>query len=932
MSGLYRFDGIRFERYRPPAGQSLRSNDISALRVLSDGSLWVGYRFGGASRITTSKLTTFSADDGLPSSTVWDLTRDSSGTIWAATRAGIFRLAGARWQPFELDGQTPTPHALSMLTDRHGTVWAATSAGVFALRRGGDRFTRRGPPLGDVVGGAIREAPDGSVWGASMTAGLVLLSASTKETLAERTDVGRSGARTLLIDHSGALWMTVGDRLRRLARPSRTTVTSRSAFDAENELPRASHAAVLAMLEDREGNVWIGGEHGLERFRETKLTRALIPRAVLGPALATGDAGTVWLGAAVGGMYSLGPTTRRIADGPSDISCMYRDRLGQLWVGTDHGLWQRRDGKFLRTALPARFAKASIQALARDRSGRLWLSAVGAGVIRLTDGTWSDFGADAGLENTPAISIVEDGSDRVWLGYTGGRLALVVRRADGSDSTRLFTNADGVRVGNVSAVFVRNSRVWVGGDHGIAYLEGTRFRSVAFAGDEAPRGVSGIVETIDGDLWLNGADGVMRLPADELREARRDSSFQVRPERFDYRDGIDGIAPQIRPQPSVIESTDGRLWFVTSSQVLSVDPRRVLRNALAPPVAILELTSRARVQAPSDRIVLPPLTTALQVRYTALSLSVPDRVRFKYRLDGADTTWQDAGTRREAFFTNLRPGSYRFRVTAANEDGVWNARGDSIDVVITPTFAQTPAFLALCVLVAVAAIWLLLQRRVRRADAAARAQFEVTLAERTRIARELHDTLLQDFSGVAMQLHAVQRLLDTRTEQAAQVLTRAIATADVALRDARHAVWEMRSPELDSLDLPEALEAAARTALSSAGTAVTIDVRGERRRLPDEISVTAFRIGREAVANAARHAHANRVTLDFVYEATQFTLRIQDDGQGFSATSSTTTPEGHWGIVGMRERARRVGGSLNVTTAVGEGTLVVLQLPLPRES
>jgi signal transduction histidine kinase len=369
-----------------------------------------------------------------------------------------------------------------------------------------------------------------------------------------------------------------------------------------------------------------------------------------------------------------------------------------------------------------------------------------------------------------------------------------------------------------------------------------------------------------------------------------------------------------------------------------VDPAHLRRNPVPPPVQIRALVAAGRRHT-AGRVALPTRTTELQIAYTALSLVVPERVRFRYRLTGRnagwreaswrDTSWQDAGARREAIYTNLGPGSYRFQVTASNDDGAWNAAGAAVDFVIPPTFVQTNAFLALCAAALGAAVWLLVLLRHRQLAHALRLRFEATLAERTRIAQELHDTLLGGFAGVTAQLYAVRGLLTARPADAAATLSRALATADVALREARNAVWEMRSPALDAGDLPDALAAAARDALATTSISFRLTVRGDRRALPPAVEFTAFRVAREAVTNAAKHANARVIALELCYGPQALALTVRDDGCGLtSADVDGARHDGHWGVVGMRERARKAGGTLDIAAAPGGGTQVTVTLPL----
>ena len=959
-TGLYRFDGMRFEHFDPPSGTSMPSL-VNMLLALPDGSLWIGYAFGGASVLAGGRLVNYTERDGLPRGTVTAFARDSDGTVWAATTTGLARLVRGRWQRVGAELGFPGGLTADLLVDRRGTLWASEISGVYVLRRGARGFVRWAPSLDKSPGGSgmPREASDGSVWGASLSRGLVRLSdAAGGQLSSEALAYHDSGWSGLLVDRGAHAWL-IGQffALVRVPLPA-TGAGSGPPAPAKPETLTFSRAAGMSgdlpssVLEDREGNVWVGTEGGVDQFRATKLTPVTWPRPIYLPAIAAGDSSALWVASwSTPVMAIRNRGDDRLVAAPEvtpPITCAYRDLEGDVWLGGPSGLWQLHGDTRARVALPTEATGTEIQAVARDRDGTLWLAARGRGTFRRRKGTWERFATPPGIDEQGAITVVADSAGRVWVGYPHSRLARVA-----GDVAQVYAEADGLSVGNVTAVSVHGKHVWVGGEHGVALLDdvggvgqrrapGAPFRPLVVAA-EPLRGVTGIIETGAGDLWLNGANGVTRVPAAEVAHAIGDSASTARAERFDFRDGLDGTATQMRPLPSAVQATDGRLWFSTERGVVSVDPARLRRNSIAPPVQIRVVSAAGQGYAATDsHVALPKRTTEVQIEYTALSLSVSERVRFRYRLIGKsagwrdvsshDATWQDAGARREAIYTNLAPGTYHFQVAATNDDGVWNDQGASIDLVIPPTFVQTNAFFALCVLAAAAAIWLVLQWRQRQAARALRAHFEATLAERTRIAQELHDTLLQGFSGVTAQLYAVRRLLASRPTEAARTLANAVATADSTLREARHAVWEMRSPELTERDLPDAVAAASRDALAATPIDLQLNVRGDRRPLPREIEVTAFRICREAVTNAAKHANARSVALDMEYGPRALTVTVSDDGCGIvPSVVDSAAHDGHWGVVGMRERATHAGGTLDIAAAPGGGTRVTLSLPLDDE-
>ena len=938
-TGLYRFDGVRFERYER-AGQPLPSNNVATLLALPDSSLWIGYRFGGFSRLTRTDLANFGEGTGCPPGTVSGLARDRAGVMWIATSNGLNRFIDGRCTRIGAEHGLPVGYIHSIKVDRRGTIWAATFAGVFNLPAKATTFIRRAPTLGDGDPGALAESPDGSVWGASTVAGPVRLSTPTGAEPARNratsaalrsSAFGLSGvpAETMLIGSDGALWIGAIDRLERSTR-----ATEFAARANTPELPQhmaridgLSGNTVTSMLEDRENNIWVATEGGLDRFRVAKLTTVAVPGKLLAPVIVPDTGRTVWAASLVTPMMKITDGAVDVAGSPHAIESVARARDGTIWLGGRGRLFHTRRDGFDQVPLPASASASTVQAIAEDRSGSVWISVLRQGVFRRTGAVWKRVGASWGLDTTAAVSIVADSSGSVWLGYTRSRVVQVR-----GDSARTFATAQGLTVGNVTALVPLGDSAWVGGEFGLAQVTRNRVTRILAEGNRPFRGVSGIVQREQGELWLNGADGITRIPVDEVAHALRDTAYRVRAELLDSRDGLDGIAPQLRPLPSAVAGSDGRIWFVSGSSIFWIDPRAVHRNTLAPPVGITALEADDHVFSADSTPMLPRGTTAVRIRYTALSLAIPERVRFRYKLDGIDKTWQDGGVRREASYANLGAGKYGFRVIASNDDGVWNEAGAVLTFVIPPTFVQTRTFAALSVISAGMLLWILFQYRQRRVVQAMRARFDVTLAERTRIAQELHDTLLQNFMGITLQLHTVERLLGARPSDAAAMLSRAIAHAQSAVREARRAVWNMRSPQLAAQSFTEALADVGRTAIGDRAIELRVDVSGTPQPLSADVENVLLRVTGEAVTNSVAHAEPSEIAIKLIYQRASIGLSVRDDGLGFSTERADCAEQsGHWGLVGMKERAAAVNGTIDIASTMGEGTIVTLVVPI-RES
>ena len=925
-TGLYRFDGVRFELFEPPADQSMPSANVSALFATPDSGLWVGYRFGGVSLIHRGTIRSYGAADGVPRGTVLSLMRDAPGTTWIATTGGLARFAEGRWHiAGPPEGLTEGP-VTAILADRKGRLWVSADSGVFLRARNAASFERVGPPLNpsgvDKSYTYLQQAPNGAIWGSSEESGLRLLA---------RADDGRDAlprarhcqAKAFLMDRVGAVWLAC-TRNRGIERVWLYPPPGASQRSEPQRLTIGlSSAVALNWLEDREGNVWIGTADGLDRFRRAKLTRVELDGLEENIALASADSGAVWVGSRGRRLLRVGESATEFPQVDRQIEVAYRDRSGAVWVGGPLGLWQSAGRRFEPVSLPD-IGTAGIQAITQDAAGDLWISVVRRGVFRRTGNQWVLFGDLPDLPREPAIVLTTDDAGRTWFGYTGNRVALLQ-----GGKVRLYTARDGLNVGNVLAIHVRGDHVWIGGELGLALLGSGGFRPVLGRANAQYRGTSGIVETADGEVWLHGAVGITRIPSAEVQRMVEDSSYQVEHERIDSRDGLDGAAMQIRPQPTVIEGTDGKLWFATSFQVGWVDPKAVHRNPMPPPVVIRRLAANNRAYPIGPPLRLPIRTTALRIDYTALSLSIPERVRFRYQLEGSDTSWQEAGGRREAFYTNLGPGEYRFRVIAANEDGVWNQTGAALDFTIPPSFTQSRWFLAVWVAALAGLAWLAYGIRVRQVSGGLRMRYQAALAERARIAQDLHDTLLQGFTGITLQLRAIERMLAQQPRESAEALKQVLGSADTALRDARHMIWDLRAVELEGRDLAAAVEMAVRQAIAGSPAELSFTVSGERRRLRLDVETTALRVGREAVANAVKHAAPRRIDVSLEYAEKSLKLHVVDDGKGFSPSALDGAAAGeHLGVAGMRERAQKAGGTLEIASERGHGTRVSVKLPI----
>lgn len=930
-SGLFRFDGVRFQR--APASLAPLSSNISKLGLLDDGTLWIVYRYGGASLLKDGKMRHFRVGEaGMPGGTPAALARDGRGRLWLAAPRSV-RVLGARgsWEAPPASLGAPEGDVVTMLTARDGTLWVRTNIAVYGLAKDGARFER----ALDVKGfGKLAEDPDGNVWSSDMLgAGLYLVKG-----VAKGVDRGAAGPdpdtwrvqdrlSDFAFDRAGFVWQPGYSGAQRIAPRS-----GRSEFiDSEHGLS-GQHG--YTVFQDREGSIWIGTENGIDRFRDYRLHPLKLLRYI-GSArpLAPRAAGGAWIDRSFLAAADAQPVQFAPESTVADLTtALHQAPDGTLWSGGMGGLWRVRadqnGGQRERVAQPAELQDPKttvVFSMASDARGALWVSMGRRGLYTLQDGQWTRNGGVAELKGMAPVIVAADGK-RIWFGAPDNGLAIL---EDGK--VRRPGHAEGLQVGTVMAILPVRGGAWIGGENGLAWFDGKRFVSVVGRGGEPFAGINGIVFDAGGTLWLNGGAGLSAIAPGELQQAMRNVVHRVQFERLDYRDGLPGTASGITPLPSAIRSSDGKLWFSTMGGTVAFDPAALPRNRLAPPVVITALRADGAELAPADGLRLAPHTGTLEIDFTALSYRAPERMRFRYRLEGVDAAWQEPDRRRSAYYTNLAPGSYRFRVLASNDDGVWNEEGATLAFEVAPSLTQSAPFRIAIAAAFVLALWLLHRMRLRRvAKRVARrvtAQMTERLAERERIARELHDTVLQSIQGLVLKIGAaVQRL----REDERKPLEDALAAASQVLGEGRDRVAGLRGESLGQAGLARAIAEYGAPLAHAGAEAVRFDVltEGVPIELDKAVCGEVFSIVREAVWNAFVHAQPQAVTVRLRFGGEALSVTVSDDGRGIPPeVLGEGGRAGHWGIRGMRERAAGI-GTLAVASAPGQGTTWTLAVPL----
>jgi signal transduction histidine kinase/ligand-binding sensor domain-containing protein len=926
-SGLYRFDGDRFDLPTLGTGAPI-TEAVSALLALPGNGLLVGMRFGGAFLIRDGRVTHYGKDEGLPARSVTAFALRDDGSLWAQTTAGLYRLNGSVWKPVASDWNYPAKIGFSLIVAKDGTLWSHSGQGTFSLARNATSFNQSSVP--GTGRGNLMTCAAGELWVSDNQQGLMVLSDRVHSIEKSALGGGDPATGSVFCDREGGLWtyVEVNEQQLRLIRiPDVAKFVSEDYRIAPEDQPTSnttqSIAAVdpaLSTLEDKEGNVWISSGDALARFRSNKMHSALESMPMRGPAIAVSKGGDIYLAddsAIVKIPSGQRPQLFMTPVHHNSVNSLWLDADDSIWVGYTSDLDHYVRGHLAKVLPLPGPNHLGMNAIIRSSAGFLWVASIGNGLYRLDETGWALNGGLAELPRAVPSSLTIDSIGRLWAGYADNRIAIIEQ-----NQVHLLPNTNDLQTGPIFAIAANDDRVWVAQTQNVFLYLGNHFWPLSTSTGSGIRGVTGIAESADGALWLSGIAGVTHISADDVKAFAADHSHHVNTETFNYEDGLNGAAPALTRLPSLRKSPDGRIWVITSGGVYWIDPTKIPRNMLPPPVLVTSIRSGGKEYLTPGEAKLPTKTGDFEIDYTALSLSIPSRVKFKYKLDGVDSGWQDAGARRQAFYTNVPPGSHPFRVIAANEDGVWNETGASVAVTIPPAFYQTRWFLALCCLAFLGLLWELYRLRMRQLQG----RLSVRLRERERIARELHDTLIQSAQGLILIFQGFAGQFQ-KPDPMRRKMETALDQADHLLNEARARVTELRTSGIDD-DIVKALTRAGTEIFADGAVQFIIVATGTARAVSQPIGDEIYRIGREAITNAATHSGAKAVEVEVAFDAAQFKLRIRDDGCGISPQilNAGSRPQ-HFGLQGMRERAQRIGAELTLSSREGAGTELELLVP-----
>ncbi len=922
LDGLVRFDGVRFTVFNKDNTSGIASNRFRAMYQDKNGDLWLCNEAGGLTRYHNGSFRAYGTQDGIPGYVVDGLTGDDAGHFWILSANKLARWDETKGRFVEIKPGGPEVHYRLLLWDNAG-FWGWDSNGLYCFIKG--RLISYSLP---------HWLPGSSLWGAAIDQngalwletfdGRQVRVISNEASLLNR----KVPPEILYRDKVGRSWTVhVGSRLKR---------------DLEfQSLGRSITIPLTITYTDRQENLWVGTEgQGIYRLQRqtirTYLGRQGSPNEDIYP-IYEDHAGAVWIGAwnvglrrFFGGKF----ITYSVADGLPNplVTALDEDEEGRLWIGTHGGLTIYEHGRFQKPVGVTLPDEAVVQAMFHDNKGGQWFG-TNRGLLLYKAGVSKLFTARKGLAMDDVRVIVQSPSGDIWIGGYGG---LTLLR---NGQFTHWTEADGLPSNNVRSVYAdRDGNVWIGTyDGGMARFKDGRFTRYSVRQGLFNNGVFQILEDGHGNLWISCNRGIYRVRKQELNELADGKRNTVTSIAYGKIDGMLNVECNGGLWPAGIKAHDGRLWFPTQNGAAVIDPEAIIYDS-KPPLVMIEAAVLDHTPVPiTGPLRIPPGKENLEIQYTAPTFIRADQTRFKYKLDGLDSDWVDAGSRRTAYYSHIPPGKYMFWVIAANRDGVWNSTATSLAVAVLAPFYETWWF-AMLVVVGVT-ILVILAWRYRASQlehvAAVRQLFSQQLiasqeGERKRIAGEMHDSLGQRLAVIKNLALIVRRSLgkDAMNKENTLVVEEISSEAALAIQETREIAYNLRPFQLDRLGLSAAIEGMTDMVSRSSGIQIFSEIDNIDDLLPEELQINLYRIVQEALNNIVKHSQATEVNIHLHRTGQDMILTIQDNGRGFaSASRSSQLGQSGFGLTGMAERTHLLNGEFSAQPAAGGGTLIKVEIP-----
>jgi signal transduction histidine kinase/ligand-binding sensor domain-containing protein len=927
FGGLFTFDGLKFEAFHPKTGSSALPSGTQSLFVSKAGDLWVFPLHGPAARIHQGEVHIYDRVQGEELFTLGHPQQDLSGTLWAVLNERHLVRLGSDDAWLQVPDPLGTAEDISNLfIDSNDTQWIIKNDQLYARFEGATEFAATSLHVAGPT--RIAESHDHTLWvigqGSTTThsANLQHFDQHGRTLFAPRV---RGQINEILFAPDGSLWIAKYEGLERITADRIRPARAKPSEDRPDLYERKSVSKDFdgqVLLSDLDGNIWTGGVGGLDRFERANLI-PVIPDSKIGMWHSCVDThGEVWLANANGNVQLFEAKNGRVTAIQSGYAAsnLFCGNSGRIYVLGDHGISLVRGGRIqalpLLPGLPGYGNNYRFLGLVEEPGGDL-IAAVGGpgghGLWKYSSKKWSRF--------LPELSVPEvcgmllDAEGRLYLAFT--RSGDTVGRIEAGSFTEL--------TGMGAMAFAETSYgIFAYGRKGIALGRRNTFQKFSFMHPEQGRVITGIVESHAGDLWINGAQGIARIPVAEVRAAIADPNHAVSTIGLREGDFVGPDIPLFFRNSAHIDPT-GRLWFSTLNGVVSLDPDRLAAPRRPPLLLIRTITADGRLLNANQ--TFPPDTQYLDVQYFGLDLTSPKDVIYRYRLEGLDTAWQNAGSRTEAIYTHLRPGSYTFQVMASNGNDVWTNPVSSVRFTILPHFYQYRWVQAFSVLASIFLVWLGVSRRIRSVSRAIQIREEGRADERVRIARELHDTLLQGIQGLLLGFHVAAGKVPADHESK-KALENALTTADHIILEGRNRVNRLRSEDLTDAELKSLIEGVAANLNGSGEIDFAVERTGGKDSLRSDVADEVFWIAREALTNAFRHSEASRIVVELDYDKHKFRMSCRDNGRGFDVGAlQANGKHGHWGLRGMEERAEKIGATVFFASSPGQGTGVQVVVP-----
>ena len=911
-TGLFRFDGVRFSQ------EEEAPNGLVNLYRSTDGSLWFSGFSGtnkGLVRLKDQKAETI--DSG---ARVRAITEDEKGIIWYSksdpqrSKEEICSwVRGSRprclTSPFQL---------VTSIRSYAGAIWAGSDTGLIRLRDG--KFTLL--PIAELVphnNGVEALLPDGQggllVGGHGF--GLKRLSDNTlTPVMLGGMDGSRFAAVSLLKDRQGALWIgTLNDGIYRIY------------HDRVDHYVAAGPTAnvIYQITEDHEGSIWFISKTGLETFSDRRVVTVsdddnFHSDEVDGVSVAKD--GTLWV-AGWNTLMTLRPgshgfETPTVVPPKTLITSIFEDHAGVMWIGVNDSLTRLQGHRFIPLKFDNGAPLGMVVSVAEDRAFNLWAVSLGPPrqILKIDPRTLH---VTPSPNLPPASRVAADPADGIYVAAINGDLVHV----DSTGRQTVFPHLEGHSERIPQFSVAGDGTVYASTNFGLQTLRNGKVQILDTRGGLPCKVLYDTIFDRDGNLWLYMQCGLVRIAKDDLARWLSDPSVVVPTMLLDAEDGADAFDA---PFGGSARTPDGVLWFANSSTLQKFNPEAIVHIGTLPPVHVEQFTADGKHYATDERIRLPPLSGNIQIDYAGLSFVAPDKVRFRYKLDGFDSAWVDAGPRRQAFYTTLPPANYRFHVIASDNNGVWNEVGASLSFELAPAFHQTVWFKVLCTLITLALLWLILQARVRQVANKVRLRQSIQYTERLRIARQLHDSLLQNMQGLMLRFSSAARAVPHELP-IRRVMEELLDQSDDVIAEARHSIQDLREREKRSLELAQEITALGQELGNDGPVTVTVLTNGMPYQLNPDTHENVLLIVREAMLNSFKHASARAMEVQIDYRKTEFNVSVRDDGRGIDEKVIRSGREGHWGLRGMRERAAAIHGRLRILSKVGAGTQVEIVVP-----